>query len=154
MGIAASGPASTRLAGELGDLLIAVEPRPELTRQFDAAGGTGKPRYGQLAVSFDEDVATAIDRAWDQFRWFAGGWKINAELPGTAAFAAASQYVRPEDVAGQIPCGPDVERHLDGIRRFADAGFTHLALVQIGGMHQAPFIEWATKELLPMAREL
>jgi G6PDH family F420-dependent oxidoreductase len=154
IGIAVSGHSSAGLAGDLADVMIAVEPKSELGQMFDDAGGSGKPRYGQLAVSFDEDVDAAVERAWDQFRWFSGGWKINAELPGTAAFAAASQAVRHEDVAAQIPCGPDVERHLDGIRQFADAGFTHLALVQIGGGQQQSFIHWAERELLPLARKL
>ncbi len=38
-------------------------------------------------------------------------------------------------------------------RTFADAGFTHVALVQIGGDHQ-PFIDWAGKELLTALRSL
>ena len=105
VGVAVSGQDSAFLAGDLADIMIAVEPRAELGRLFDEAGGSGKPRYGQLAVSFDQDADTAVSRAWEQFRWFSGGWKINAELPGTAAFAAASQWVRHEDVAEQIPCG-------------------------------------------------
>jgi G6PDH family F420-dependent oxidoreductase len=151
--IATSGPSSSKLAGSLGDAMIAVEPRAELGRMFDAAGGSGKPRYGQLAVSYDTDEGAATTRAWEQFRWFSGGWKINAELPGTAAFAAASQSVREEDVADNIPCGPDIDRHLAGLRRFRDAGFTHVALVQIGGDQQPDFITWAAEELLPRARE-
>ncbi len=154
VGIAVSGRSSAQLAGTLADLMIAVEPEAQLGQLFDGAGGSGKPRYGQLAVSFDEDFDVAVERAWEQFRWFAGGWKINSELPGTAAFAAASHSVRREDVAEQIPCGTDIDRHLDGIRRFADAGFTHLALVQVGGDHQQPFIEWAANELLPLARKV
>jgi hypothetical protein len=30
--------------------MIATEPRPELGEMFDAAGGTGKARVGQVAV--------------------------------------------------------------------------------------------------------
>ena len=80
-----------------------------------------------------------------------GGWKLNAELPGTAAFAAASKYVTEDDIAESIACGPDLDRHLEGIRQFKEAGFTHLALVQIGGEHQRGFIEWAaeTPEVSP-----
>ena len=55
LGVAVSGPASARLAGELADVMIAVEPEAALGEAFDAAGGTGKPRYGQLAVSYDPD---------------------------------------------------------------------------------------------------
>jgi G6PDH family F420-dependent oxidoreductase len=154
MGVAVSGAASSALAGQLADIMIAVEPKSELIHAFEAAGGSGKPRYGQLAVSYDADEGVARKRAWDQFRWFSGGWKINAELPGTAAFAAASQSVREQDVAGRIACGPDTEKHLNGLRRFKEAGFTHVALVQIGGDQQASFIQWAAEDLLSRAREL
>jgi G6PDH family F420-dependent oxidoreductase len=154
IGIAVSGRQSASIAGALADLVIAVEPDEELLGWFDEAGGAGKPSYGQLPVSVDADEGSARRRAHQQFRWFAGGWKVNAELPGTAAFAAASRAVTEDDVAEQIPCGPDVERHLEAIRRFAKAGFSHLALVQVGGDQQTEFITWAGEELLPRAREL
>ncbi len=154
LGIAVSGSDSVRLAGDLADVLIATEPKSELCAGFEAGGGAGKPRYGQLALSWDRDESAARRRALEQFRWFGGGWKLNAELPGTAAFAAASQYVTEDDIAESIACGPDLDRHLDGIRRFKEAGFTHLALVQIGGDQQGGFIEWAAKTLLPAARDV
>jgi hypothetical protein len=65
---------------------------------------------------------------------------------------AASKTVREEDVSAQMPCGPDVERHVAGIREFDAAGFTHVALVQIGGDTQQRFIPWAAMELLPSLR--
>jgi G6PDH family F420-dependent oxidoreductase len=99
LGIAISGKQSATIAGELADLMIAVEPNEELIRQFGEAGGSGKPSYGQIPVSFDTDRTLAIRRAHEQFRWFAGGWKVNADLPGTAGFAAASQMVTEDDVA-------------------------------------------------------
>src|SRR3954452_10763980 len=51
IGIAVSGPASCKLAGEKADVLVAVEPKEELVEMFDAAGGTGKPRVGQIAIA-------------------------------------------------------------------------------------------------------
>ena len=51
----------------------------------------------------------------EQFRWFTGGWRVNAELPVPASFEMASRTVREEDVAAQMPCGPDLGRHLAGI---------------------------------------
>jgi hypothetical protein len=60
--------------------------------------------------------------------------------------------VRREDVAAGIACGPDPSRHADAIRRFADASFSHVALVQIGAESQPAFIEWAASELLPVLR--
>ncbi len=152
IGIAVSGPASCRLAGRHGDAMIAVEPRPELGEMFDAAGGPGKPRIGQIALSYDPDQRTAVKRAMDQFRWFTGGWRVNAELPVPTSFDEAARTVREEDVAAQMPCGPDVGRHVAGIREFTTAGFTHVALVQVGGNTQEQFITWAATELLPALR--
>jgi hypothetical protein len=45
-----------------------------------------------------------------------------------------------------------VERHVAGIREFDTAGFTHVALVQIGADAQERFITWAATELLPSLR--
>jgi G6PDH family F420-dependent oxidoreductase len=152
IGIAVSGRQSCEIAGRLGDVMIAVEPKAELGEMFDAAGGAGKPRVGQLPVSYDGDRDKAVQRAHEMFKWFGGGWKVNAELPGPAAFDSASTYVRPEDVAEQVPCGADVEEYVEKLEPFVDAGFTHVALVQIGGDEQTPFIDWANKELLPRLR--
>ena len=102
----------------------------------------------------DADRDTAIRRAHEQFRWFGLGWKVNADLPNPASFEGATAFVRPEDVAAQLPCGPDVEEHVEKIRPFIDAGFTEVALVQIGGDRQEPFLRWAEAELLPALRSL
>ncbi len=154
IGVAVSGESSCRLAGEHADAMIAVEPSPELGEKFDAAGGGGKPRIGQTGLCFDVDEQAARRRAREQFRWFAAGWKANAELPGPTAFAAANQFVREDDVAEQIPCGSDVEAVVAAVREFVDAGFTHVGVVQVGGEHQGPFFDWAASDLLPALREI
>jgi len=154
IGVAASGPESCDIAGQLGDALIAVQPDAELGRRFDDSGGRGKPRIGQAALSYDTDEDQARKRAHEQFRWFTGGWDVMAELPATKHFAAAADAVRAEDVAEQIPCGDDVDAHVAAVRSFVDAGFTHVALVQVGGDQQGPFFDWAERELLPALREL
>jgi G6PDH family F420-dependent oxidoreductase len=154
IGVAASGPASCALAGRYGDALIAVEPDAELTRLFDNAGGRGKSRIGQLSLAFDPDPAAATKRALEQFRWSLGGWEVMAELPAPKHFAAASELVREDDIAKQIPCGPDVDVHVEAVQQYIDAGFTHVALVQIGGEAQSMFFDWAERELLPELRRV
>ena len=154
IGLAVSGEQSAHLAGSLADAMIAVEPESRLGELFDGAGGAGKPRIGQVPICWDPSRDDAIDRAHDQFRWFGGGWKVNAELPGTAAFEAASQFVRKDDVVESIPCGPDVEEHVKAVREFVDAGFTDLAVIQIGGNTQPAFLDWAERDLLPALRDL
>ena len=154
IGIAVSGRESCELAGRHGDLMIAVEPKAELGEMFDEAGGKGKPRVGQIALSYDADRETAVQRAHEQFRWFGLGWKVNADLPNPESFDAATAFVTPEDVGEALGCGPDVEEHVERIRPFVDAGFTEVALVQIGGEHQQPFMRWTRDELLPALRSL
>jgi G6PDH family F420-dependent oxidoreductase len=151
--VAVSGDQSVESFAPVADAMVAVEPLPELVGRFDAAAGTSLPKIGQQPICWGPNRDTAIARAHDQFRWFAGGWKVNAELPGTAAFAAATQFVRPDDVAGAIPCGPDVAAHVEAVRPFVDAGFTHVALVQVGGDTQPDYVTFAERELLPALRE-
>ena len=153
IGVAVSGAQSVELLAPRADVMIAVEPIGELVPTFAKASRARKPRVvGQLPVSWDSDKDAATQKAHEQFRWFAGGWKVNAELPGPAGFAAASQFVRPEDVAGQIPCGDDVGAIVEALRPFAEAGFTDVALVQIGGDRQDSFLKAAEQELLPQLR--
>ncbi|MFE5808182.1 LLM class F420-dependent oxidoreductase [Streptomyces sp. NPDC056491] len=154
IGIAVSGSRSCEVAGRYADLVIATEPRAELLRRFDAHGGAGKPRAGQLPVCYDTDRDAAVARAHDQFRWALGGWKVNAELPGPAGFDQATAYTRPEDVADAVPCGNDVDAFVDAVRPYTEAGFTEVALVQIGGDQQEPFLDWAEAKLLPALRDL
>ena len=86
----------------VADAMMAVQSDAELGRRFDAAGGRGNPRIGQVAVSYD----------------------------------------------------PDVDAHVAAVRRFVDAGLTHVALVQVGGDVQDPFLDWSQRELLPALRRL
>jgi hypothetical protein len=43
---------------------------------------------------------------------------------------------------------------VEKIKPFLDAGFTGVALVQIGAGQQEPFIRWAEREPLPALRAL
>ncbi|MGO1052230.1 TIGR03557 family F420-dependent LLM class oxidoreductase [Crossiella sp. CA198] len=154
--VAVSGAQSVARFALAADAMIAVEPEPGLCESWDASRGNHSPtrKIGQLPVCWDQDRDAAVARAHEQFRWFGGGWKVNAELPGPAGFAGATQFVTPEDVAASIPCGPEVEPILKSVREFVDAGFTDVALVQIGGGHQEEFLGFAASTLLPALREL
>jgi hypothetical protein len=106
-----------------------------------------------LPISWDSDREAAARRAHQLFRWSLSGWKVNAELPGTAAFDAAAATVRVPDVAEKIPCGNDIDAIVEAASAFFDAGFTDLALVQIGGDHQHDFFD-AAADLLTALRSI
>jgi G6PDH family F420-dependent oxidoreductase len=157
IGVAMSGTNGVEKFAKLADHLIAVQPDADLVGAWHAArqaanGTEGGRVVGQIPVSWDPDRDVAIKRAHDQFRWFAGGWAVNADLPTPAGFAGATQFVRTEDVAESIPCGPDLDAIVDAVRPYWEAGFTDVALVQIGGETQDRFLKEAAEPLLKALR--
>ena len=41
---------------------------------------------------------------------------MNSELPTPASFSGATQFVRKEDVAESIPCGPDLDVIVEAVK--------------------------------------
>lgn len=72
-----------------------------------------------------------------------------AELPDPRAFDAASASVREEDITEIVPCGPDTGQHVKAVKQYLDAGFTHVALVQIGADSQQEFFSWGRAPAAP-----
>jgi G6PDH family F420-dependent oxidoreductase len=154
---AVSGDRSIEAFAPLVDHLIAVEPDKDLVDSWHqarrAADQSGAGRVvGQIPICWDPDRDAAVKRAHEQFRWFGGGWNVNADLPTTAGFAGATQFVRPEDVAESIPCGPDLDAIVESVSAYWEAGFTDIALVQIGDDGQERFLDEAATPLLEALR--
>lgn len=156
--IAMGGPRAVEALGPLADHLIATEPDGDLVSAWNdqpgrAGAATQRRAVGQLPISWDPtSVDAAVERAHEQFRWFGAGWAVNADLPTTAGFAGATTFVRPEDVAASIPCGPDLDAVVDAVRPFWEAGFTDVALVQIGDETLDQFLAEAAEPLLERLR--
>jgi G6PDH family F420-dependent oxidoreductase len=155
LAIAVSGEKSIEKFAPLADHLVAVEPQPELIKAWDTAkGDTTSRKIGQVPICWGPDRDKALEQAHEQFRWFAGGWAVNADLPTPAGFEGASQYVRPEDLAETIPCGPDLDAIAEAVQAYVDAGFTDVAVVQIGDEGQFDFLAKAAEPLLGKLRAL
>lgn len=154
IGLAISGEKSIEALAPLGDDLVAVQPDGDAVERWTAVAGAPRRVVGQLPICWDPDRDRAIARAHEQFRWFGGGWLVNADLPTPASFAAATQFVRPEDVAEAIACGPDLDAIARSAQPFVDAGFTDLALVQIGDEGQQRFLDEVAGELFERIRAL
>jgi G6PDH family F420-dependent oxidoreductase len=154
LAVAVSGESSIARFAPLADHLIAVEPDAELVSGWDSAraGRPASRKIGQIPICWGPDRDRAIQRAHELFRWFGGGWHVNADLPTPVAFEAASQFVRPEDVADSIACGPDLDELAESVKPFWDAGFTDVALVQIGDESQSEFLESVAGPLLGKLR--
>jgi G6PDH family F420-dependent oxidoreductase len=158
IGVAVSGDASIAKFAPKADHLIAVEPEPDLISSWDAVRAEHQQplnrKIGQIPICWGRDKDRAITRAHEVFRWFGGGWSVNADLPTPVAFDAASQFVRPEDVAASIACGPDLDELAESVRPFLDAGFTDVALVQVGDESQDDFLAHVAEPLLDKLRKL
>ncbi|WP_341231400.1 TIGR03557 family F420-dependent LLM class oxidoreductase [Nocardioides salarius] len=158
LALAVAGDKGVQRFAPLADDLIAVEPDPDLVSSWNAVDGAprigdGARAIGQIPICWDPDEDAARERAHAQFRWFAGGWKVNADLPTASGFAGATQFVRPEDVAENIPCGPDLDKIVEAVSAFGDAGFTDVALVQVGDEQQQRFLDEAAEPLLAKLRD-
>jgi G6PDH family F420-dependent oxidoreductase len=148
LAIAANQQRAAELAGREGDAFVGVNPDSEVIGWFDGAGGEGKPRYGQVTVCWAEDEAEArrtAHRVWPN----AGiPGELSQELPLPRHFEQAAENVSEDDVAETVVCGNDVDRYVEAIGEFEQAGYDHVYLHQVGS-DQAGFIDFAKRELLP-----
>jgi coenzyme F420-dependent glucose-6-phosphate dehydrogenase len=146
--VAAAQPKAAELAGRLGDALISTSPDEEIVETFEAAGGEGKPRYGQLHVSVassEEEARRTAHELWPN----AGiQGALTQELPLPEHFEQAVEVVREEDVAETVICEQGAEAHLAKIKEYAEAGFTHVYVHQVGHDQQR-FFELYEQEVLP-----
>jgi G6PDH family F420-dependent oxidoreductase len=149
--VAASGPRGAKAAGRIGDGFITTAPKAELLDQFEAGGGAGKPRYGQVAVCWAKDEASARRTVHEIWPNIAVKGELTQEIPTPAHFEQAAAMVREDDVAQLVPCGPDPERHIAAVKEFVDAGYDHVYLHQIGP-DQEGFFQFYEREVLPKLR--
>ena len=145
--VADGGADAAELAAELGDGKFGIEPKSELFDAYRGAGGSG-PTYGGVGLAWAETEDAAVRAAFETSRWALTGWKVMSELPNPANFEAASQVVKPEDVAASMPCGPDVAKHLEAIREYEQVGYDHVVLTN-NGPDPDGFMDFFARELKP-----
>jgi G6PDH family F420-dependent oxidoreductase len=143
--MAASGPESATLAAEKADGLIGVEASAELIETYRKAGGKG-PAYGEMAICWSTSEKKGLETAHRHYRWGMLGWSVLSELPRPQSFEEASESIDPDDLDGEIPCGPDPEPVLEKIDRYLEAGFESVVITQIGP-DQEGFFGFFEKEL-------
>jgi coenzyme F420-dependent glucose-6-phosphate dehydrogenase len=141
LAIAASKPLAAELAGRLGDAFIGVAPDAEVVDKFDEAGGSGKPKYGQITACWaqsEEAGRKTIAEVWPN-----AGLKgdLSQELATPVLFEQACELVREEDLES-LPAGPDPEPYIEAAREYEQAGFTHIYFHQIGRDQEGFFRFW------------
>ena len=148
LAIAAAQSEAAQLAGRHGDMFITTSPDEELRGEFEQAGGAGKPCYGQLHVCYAASEEEGRKTAYELWPNAVMGGALGQELAITSHYEAVAELVREDDVAESVICGPDPERHLEAIREYEQAGFTHVFVHQIGS-DQEGFLSFYAERILP-----
>lgn len=102
-----------------------------------------------MTVCYAEDEEDAIDTAHEWWPNTALAGEINSQLPTPTHFEQACEMVTREDIAdGSIVTDPDPGTHIENLERFADAGYDHVYVHQVGP-DQSSFFQFYEEEVLP-----
>lgn len=146
--VAGSGSSAIEAAGEIGDGFIGLAPKKEKVQAFEEAGGRGKPRFGQLTVCWAESEEEARDTVYEVWPNSGLQGEMTAELRTVEHFEQAVKMLSREQVVEDMVCGPDAEKHIQGIQKFFDAGYDHVYIHQIG-RDQDGFFDFYQREIIP-----
>jgi G6PDH family F420-dependent oxidoreductase len=145
------GQKSIDLAARVGDGYMTVGPDADAVDRYRSQAGSGKPVHGGLKVCWGAAQQRAVETAHRLWPNDALPGELAQILPTPAHFEQASQLVTPEMLAEQVPCGPDLDRHLEKIEEYARAGFDELYVQQIGP-DQDGFFEAYRDHVLPRVK--
>jgi G6PDH family F420-dependent oxidoreductase len=150
--ISGFGPKAIDLAARIGDGFCTVQPDQDAVSRFRSGAGEDKLIQGGTKVCWGEDEKTALATAHRLWPNEALPGELAQVLPTTRHIEQASELVGPEQIADQVPCGPDLERHLETINAFDEAGFDELYIQQIGPDQDAFFAAYR-EHILPRVQE-
>ena len=129
--VAAAKPGAAELAGRVGDGLVSTAPDEAVVTSYRESGGDG-PLYGMVTVCWaasEEEARQTAHRVWPNS---AIKGDLSQELARPAHFMQAAKMVTEDDVAASVVCGPDVEKYVEKVKAFTDAGFDHVYFHQVG----------------------
>lgn len=146
--ISGFGPKATELAAKIGDGFCTVAPVKEAVETVREKGGPDKLIAGGVKVCWDEDEQRARQTAHRLWPNDGLPGELGQILPTPAHFEQASELVDEDQIAESIPCGPDLDAHLEKIGEYEEAGFDELYVQQVGDGHERMF-ELYSQEILP-----
>ena len=145
--MSAFGPEAVALAARIADGYYGSWPARELLALYRAHRGGG-PAVGQLKVCYDQDEERAVATAHALWRHELVPGQGGQDLPTTTHFRQAATAVTPRMVQERYVCGPDLDRHLQAIQAYVDAGFDEVHVTQIGPRQQE-MVDFYAHHVLP-----
>ena len=143
--IAAKAPDAIELAAAKGDGTMNTSPDADMVNAYRDAGGKG-PIYGKVTGCFasSEDEALEISLKRQPNPAMPGSLSVELSLPRD--YESVAELVRPDDLKDILALGNDLDAWREQIAQYRDAGFTHVALHDVGE-DQRGFIEFARQLL-------
>jgi len=126
------GPNAVELAARVGDGFCTVAPDGDAVKAFRQKGGGDKLVQGGMKVCYDTSEARARKVAHHLWPNDALGGELAQILPTPTHFEQACEIVDEQMVAEKIPCGPDLDSHLELLERYEEAGFDEVYVQQVG----------------------
>jgi G6PDH family F420-dependent oxidoreductase len=145
--VSAFGPKALDVASRIADGFINTTDDPELVRQFKEKSG-GKPCQGGVKVAWADTEDEGVDHA--HRLWANSGLpgELSQVLPSPKHFEQASQLVTRESTAESIVAGNNVDKHVEQLRSYVDAGYDEVYVANMGPNYLA-MIEAYGRDILP-----
>jgi coenzyme F420-dependent glucose-6-phosphate dehydrogenase len=143
--------------GSWADGLITISRPPEKLRTvvdaFRRGGGEGKPMLLKVQLSYDRDLASAQQKAHQQWRNNIFKNILMTELRTPQQFDAAGEFVTPEELNEHVRISSDVQQHIEWLQKDVELGFDELLLHNVN-REQELFIETFGEKVLPVLRKM
>jgi G6PDH family F420-dependent oxidoreductase len=149
--VSAFGPKALDLAGRIGDGFINTAPDAEAVASFKEKSG-GKPTQGGVKVSWAETEEEGVDHA--HRLWANAGLpgELAQVLPSPQHFEQASELVTRESTAESIVCGNNIDKNVQALRDYVEAGYDEIYVANMGPNYLA-MIEAYGRDVLPRLKD-
>ena len=145
--ISGFGPKAIDLASRVGDGFVTTSPDRDGISRFRSKAKDKLVQAG-AKVCFGPDAAEAAATAHRIWPNDALPGELAQILPTPEHFQQAAELVTPEMIAEMLPCGPDLDAHVESLNEYAEAGVDELFVQQIGGRHDEFFAAYA-RDVIP-----
>lgn len=141
------GPKAVDDLARFADGFMSTSPDAEMVGRFKEATG-GKPAQAGCKVAWADTEDEGVDHA--HRLWSNAGLpgELAQVLPSVRHFEQASSLVTRESTADSVVAGPDVDKHLEQLHEYRDAGFDEVYVANMGP-HFREMIEAYGRDVLP-----
>jgi coenzyme F420-dependent glucose-6-phosphate dehydrogenase len=105
-----------------------VDQLKKVVAAFRRGGGSNKPMYLKVQLSYAHSNKDAMDGAYDQWRTNIFGGSVLADLWKVEQFDALGEMVQPHEMEAMVNISNSVDRHLQLIQEYIDLGFEKIIL--------------------------